>query len=316
MKAASESNAEVGDRANDAHRINGSDIGAKVVGEGANLGVTQAGRIEFAMNGGRINTDFIDNSAGVDCSDNEVNIKIALNGEVTAGRLSEADRDTLLVEMTDDVADLVLKDNILQTQALSIAERGGNAALAGHIRLIEALESSAAELDRQVEGLASDEQLRQRGLAGGALERPELAVVMAYAKMAIYDALVESPAGRGPAAGARPAQWLPRRDARALCRRHRRPPPAPRADRHPPDQRDWSTAAGWAWPSNSPKNWASALPMSPRRSSRCATCSTSAACGPPSTPPPSPARCISTCTSPVSRRCAARWPTPSAAPPA
>jgi glutamate dehydrogenase len=192
VKAANESNAEAGDRANDAHRINGSDIGAKVVGEGANLGVTQAGRIEFAMNGGRINTDFIDNSAGVDCSDNEVNIKIALNGEVTAGRLSPADRDQLLVEMTDEVADLVLKDNILQTQALSIAERGGNAALAGHIRLIEALESSAAELDRQVEGLASDEQLRQRGLAGGALERPELAVVMAYAKMAIYDALVDS----------------------------------------------------------------------------------------------------------------------------
>jgi glutamate dehydrogenase len=198
VKAQSESNAEAGDRANDAHRINGSDIGAKVVGEGANLGVTQAGRIEFAMNGGRINTDFIDNSAGVDCSDNEVNIKIALNGEVTAGRLSEADRDTLLVEMTDDVADLVLKDNILQTQALSIAERGGNAALAGHIRLIEALESSAAELDRQVEGLASDEQLRQRGLAGGSLERPELAVVMAYAKMAVYDALVESPLVEDP----------------------------------------------------------------------------------------------------------------------
>jgi glutamate dehydrogenase len=193
VKAAGESNAEAGDRANDAHRINGGDIGAKVVGEGANLGVTQAGRIEFAQNGGRINTDFIDNSAGVDCSDNEVNIKIALNGEVTAGRLSHADRDTLLVDMTDDVAELVLRDNILQTQALSIAERGGNAALAGHIRLIEALEASAAELDRQVEGLATNEQLNQRGLAGGALERPELAVVMAYAKMAIYDALVASP---------------------------------------------------------------------------------------------------------------------------
>ncbi|MGL4542460.1 MAG: NAD-glutamate dehydrogenase domain-containing protein, partial [Polymorphobacter sp.] len=171
-------------------------IGAKVVGEGANLGVTQAGRIEFAQNGGRINTDFIDNSAGVDCSDNEVNIKIALNGEITAGRLSQADRDALLIAMTDDVADLVLRDNILQTQALSIAERGGHAALAGHIRLIEALESSAAELDRQVEGLAANEQLNQRGLAGGALERPELAVVMAYAKMAIYDALIE-PASAG-----------------------------------------------------------------------------------------------------------------------
>ncbi len=192
VKATSESNADAGDRANDAHRIDGHEIGAKVVGEGANLGVTQAGRIEFAMKGGRINTDFIDNSAGVDCSDNEVNIKIALNAEVTAGRLAEADRDTLLVEMTDDVAQLVLNDNILQTQALSIAERGGSAALPGHVRLIQTLEASAAELDRKVEGLASDEVLLQRGRSGGALERPELAVVMAYAKMAIYDELMAS----------------------------------------------------------------------------------------------------------------------------
>ncbi len=198
VKASSESNADAGDRANDAHRIDGRDIGARVVGEGANLGVTQAGRIEFGGKGGRINTDFIDNSAGVDCSDNEVNIKIALNAEVIAGRLSAADRDALLVEMTDDVAQLVLADNILQTQALSIAERGGAPALAGHIRLIQTLEASAAELDRKVEGLASDEVLGQRGRNGGALERPELAVVMAYAKMAIYDALT-APAGAAAA---------------------------------------------------------------------------------------------------------------------
>ncbi len=193
VKAATESNADAGDRANDAHRIDGAEIGARVVGEGANLGVTQAGRIEFAARSGRINTDFIDNSAGVDCSDNEVNIKIALNAEVTAGRLTQADRDALLVEMTDEVAGLVLADNILQTQALSIAERGGVRALPGHIRLIQTLEASAAELDRKVEGLASDDQLIQRGRSGHGLERPELAVVMAYAKMAIYDALVVSP---------------------------------------------------------------------------------------------------------------------------
>ena len=192
VKAASESNAEVGDRANDAHRINGAEVGAKVIGEGANLGLTQAGRLEFAGKGGRLNTDFIDNSAGVDCSDNEVNIKIALNSEVAAGRLTEANRDTLLVEMTGDVAALVLRDNTLQTQALSIAERGGNPALPAHIRLIQTLEASAAKLDRAVEGLASDDALTQRGRAGGALERPELAVVMAYAKMAVYDALVGS----------------------------------------------------------------------------------------------------------------------------
>jgi glutamate dehydrogenase len=192
VKAAAESNADAGDRANDAHRINGADIGARVVGEGANLGVTQAGRIEFGLKGGRINTDFIDNSAGVDCSDNEVNIKIALNGEVLAGRLTEADRDALLVEMTDDVAGLVLADNILQTQALSLAERGGIGALPGHIRLIQTLEASAAELDRKVEGLPGDEALAQRGRSGHGLQRPELAVVMAYAKMAIYDALTET----------------------------------------------------------------------------------------------------------------------------
>ncbi|MBC7520162.1 MAG: NAD-glutamate dehydrogenase [Sandarakinorhabdus sp.] len=193
VKATGESNADAGDRANDAHRINGAEIGARVVGEGANLGVTQAGRIEFGAKGGRINTDFIDNSAGVDCSDNEVNIKIALNGEVTAGRLSGADRNALLVEMTDEVAHLVLADNIMQTQALSIAERSGAAALPGQMRLIQTLEASAAELDRKVEGLPSDDVLAQRGRVGGALERPELAVVMAYAKMAIYDGVVVSP---------------------------------------------------------------------------------------------------------------------------
>ena len=200
VKAAGESNADVGDRANDAHRIDGSAIGAKVVGEGANLGLTQAGRIEYASHGGRLNTDFIDNSAGVDCSDNEVNIKIALNAEVAAGRLTEAARNDLLAAMTDDVAALVLRDNTLQTQALSIAERGGVAALPGHIRLIEMLEDSAAELDRTVEGLATDEVLAQRGRAGQGLERPELAVVMAYAKMAVYDSIVAS-GGLGPAAG-------------------------------------------------------------------------------------------------------------------
>lgn len=192
VKAAAESSVAVGDRANDAHRVNGSEVGAKVIGEGANLGLTQAGRLEFAAKGGRLNTDFIDNSAGVDCSDNEVNIKIALGAEVAAGRLTMPDRNVLLAAMTDDVAALVLRDNHLQTQALSIAERGGATSLPGHIRLIQTLEASAAKLDRAVEGLASDEVLVQRGRAGGSLERPELAVVMAYAKMAVYDALVTS----------------------------------------------------------------------------------------------------------------------------
>jgi len=191
VKASNESNADAGDRANDGHRIDGREIGAKVVGEGANLGLTQAGRIEYAGRGGRLNTDFIDNSAGVDCSDNEVNIKIALNTELQAGRLPEADRDALLVAMTDDVAALVLRDNRLQTQALSIAERGGAAAVPAWLQLLQTLEISAAQLDRQVEGIASDEQLTQRARNGHGLERPELAVIMAYAKMAVYEALVD-----------------------------------------------------------------------------------------------------------------------------
>ena len=191
VKATTESNAQAGDRANDGHRIDGAEIGARVVGEGANLGLTQAGRIEYAARGGRLNTDFIDNSAGVDCSDNEVNIKIALNTVVQAGRLSEADRDTLLVEMTDDVAALVLRDNTQQTQALSIAERGGAAAVPAYIQLLQTLEVSAAQLDRRVEGLVSDEALVQRARTGRGLERPELAVVMAYSKMAVYEALVD-----------------------------------------------------------------------------------------------------------------------------
>ncbi|WP_164157394.1 NAD-glutamate dehydrogenase, partial [Sandarakinorhabdus rubra] len=196
VKAATESHADAGDRANDAVRVNARDLKARVIGEGANLGLTQAARIEFARAGaggagGRINTDFIDNSAGVDCSDHEVNIKIALNGEVAAGRLTRASRDALLKAMTDDVAELVLRDNRLQTQALSVAEAGGAGALPAFQRLIQALENEAG-LDRSVEGLAGDEALAQRAAAGEGLTRPELAVVMAYAKMAAYDALVAS----------------------------------------------------------------------------------------------------------------------------
>src|SRR3546814_16993868 len=123
--AAAENNADVGDPANDRLRVDGEQLRAKVVGEGANLGVTQAGRIAYALHGGRINTDFIDNSAGVDCSDNEVNIKIALNKDMREGRLSFEDRNTLLDSMTDSVAAIVLEDNRLQALGLSIAQAGG-----------------------------------------------------------------------------------------------------------------------------------------------------------------------------------------------
>ena len=194
VKAASENNVAVGDPANDRLRIDAEELRATAVGEGANLGLTQAARIAFASRGGRINTDFIDNSAGVDCSDNEVNIKIALNREVTEGRLAIEDRNTLLAEMTDDVSALVLEDNRLQTLALSIAEADGAAAVPGYVRAVELFESSG-RLDREVEGLASDQELLRRGLEGQGLTRPELAVLLATAKLAIQDSVEQSGLG-------------------------------------------------------------------------------------------------------------------------
>ncbi|MBW4331107.1 NAD-glutamate dehydrogenase [Stakelama sp. CBK3Z-3] len=188
IKAAAENNAEVGDPANDRLRVNAESLRAKVIGEGANLGVTQAGRIAFAMKGGRVNTDFIDNSAGVDCSDNEVNIKIALNREVMEGRLDFDKRNKLLARMTDDVGALVLEDNRLQTLALSFMEQDGAVAVPSYVRVIEILES-AGRLDRAVEGLAPNDDLLRRSQEGAGLTRPELAVLLATAKLALQDAV-------------------------------------------------------------------------------------------------------------------------------
>jgi len=187
VKAAAQPNSEVGDPANDAFRVDASALRAKAIGEGANLAITQAGRIEFAELGGRINTDFIDNSAGVDCSDNEVNIKIPLNREMAEERLSEAKRNALLASMTDEVSDLVLEDNRLQSLALSIAEAGGARALPGQVRTIELLETSG-RLDRRVEGLATSEQLLRRAQENRGLTRPELAVVLSMAKITLQEA--------------------------------------------------------------------------------------------------------------------------------
>jgi glutamate dehydrogenase len=192
VKARAQSNADAGDRANDANRVNGEDIRAKVVGEGANLGATQAGRIEYAARGGRINTDFIDNSAGVDCSDNEVNIKIPLNAEMAARRLAFDDRNALLTAMTENVASLVLEDNRLQTLALSIAERGGAAAVPTFVRIIELLEVGG-RFDRAVEGIDNNEALLRRGREGAGLTRPELAVILSHAKLALQDAIEKAP---------------------------------------------------------------------------------------------------------------------------
>jgi glutamate dehydrogenase len=191
VKAEAENNAAVGDPANDMLRVNAEALRCKVVGEGANLGITQAARIAFARNGGRINTDFIDNSAGVDCSDNEVNIKIALAAARRAGKLSEKRRTALLAEMTDEVADLVLEDNRLQALALSIAEIGGAQAIPSMVRLIETLEGTGA-LDRRTEGLADSEQLSRRSLDGAGMTRPELAVVLSSCKLVLQDAIENS----------------------------------------------------------------------------------------------------------------------------
>ena len=196
IKAAHENNVAVGDPANDALRIDGADVRARVIGEGANLGCTQAGRIEFALHGaagqgGRNNTDFIDNSAGVDCSDNEVNIKIALAGAKRAGRLDEPARVELLTAMTDEVSALVLEDNRLQALALSIAQAGGAQATASHIRLIETLEAGG-HLDRKTEGLADSDVLARRAADGRGLTRPELAVLLSSAKLVLQDALENS----------------------------------------------------------------------------------------------------------------------------
>ncbi|HQS70110.1 MAG: glutamate dehydrogenase [Novosphingobium sp. 28-62-57] len=197
VKASAQNNVDVGDPSNDAVRVSANEVRAKVIGEGANLGTTQAARIEFSLNvkesgGGRINTDFIDNSAGVDCSDNEVNIKIALAAAKRTGKLTEDARVDLLVSMTDDVAHLVLEDNRLQALALSIAEGGGAAAMPSWSRLIDVLEESG-DLDRKTEGLAGAEDLARRAAAGQGLTRPELAVLLSSSKLALQRALEDSP---------------------------------------------------------------------------------------------------------------------------
>ncbi|WP_336978914.1 NAD-glutamate dehydrogenase [Altererythrobacter fulvus] len=196
VKASSENNVAVGDPANDTLRVDGRDIRARVVGEGANLGCTQAGRIEFALRGnggtgGRINTDFIDNSAGVDCSDNEVNIKIAFAAARRAGKLGEARRDVLLAEMTDEVAAIVLEDNRLQALGLSIAQAGGAAAMPSYLRVIDKLEE-LGQLDRKTEGLADNETLARRAADGRGLTRPELAVLLSSCKLALQSAIEQS----------------------------------------------------------------------------------------------------------------------------
>jgi glutamate dehydrogenase len=210
VRASDESHAETGDRANDAIRINGRDLRAKVIGEGANLGMTQKGRIEYALRGGRLNTDFIDNSAGVDCSDHEVNIKILMNDVVENGDLTVKQRDQVLVEMTDEVAGFVLQDNYLQTQAISFAEYQGIELLDQQIALMRALEKQG-RLDRAIEFLPSDEVLGERQAGGKGLSRPELAILLSYSKMTLYDDLLPSDLPDDPKLVGDTARYFPRR---------------------------------------------------------------------------------------------------------
>ena len=191
VKASDESQVEVGDRTNDALRVDARELRCKVVGEGGNLGFTQRGRIEAALAGRRLNTDAIDNSAGVDCSDHEVNIKILLNDLVAAGDMTVKQRNKLLVQMTEEVAQLVLRDNYLQTQAISVAERQGWYRIDQHGRFMRSLERMG-KLDRYIEFLPDDESIKIRLAQRQGLTRPELAVLLAYAKLTLYEELLPS----------------------------------------------------------------------------------------------------------------------------
>ncbi|UXJ51089.1 NAD-glutamate dehydrogenase [Pseudomonas citronellolis] len=191
VKSSKESHADVGDKANDALRVDGRELRVKVVGEGGNLGVTQLGRVEFGLNGGACNTDFIDNAGGVDCSDHEVNIKILLNEVVAAGDMTGKQRNVLLAEMTEQVGDLVLGNNYKQTQALSLAERRARERIAEYKRLMSDLEARG-KLDRALEFLPNDEALAERIAAGQGLTRAELSVLISYSKIDLKESLLKS----------------------------------------------------------------------------------------------------------------------------
>ncbi len=210
VKADSESHADAGDRANTPLRIDGRELRCQVVGEGGNLGLTQLGRIEAARNAGvLLNTDFIDNSAGVDTSDHEVNIKILLNELVAKGQLAFEDRNQLLVEMTDEVAELVLNDNYRQNQAISLMERMSVARLGSKQHFVRTLEAQG-KLDRGIEYLPSDAEFEERRARGEGLTRPELSVLLSYAKIELYQRLLESDVPEDPHLSTELARYFPR----------------------------------------------------------------------------------------------------------
>ncbi len=191
IRATTESDADAGDKANDAIRITALEVRAKAIGEGANLGVTQRARIEYDRQGGRVNTDAIDNSAGVNSSDMEVNIKIALGAAIRSERLDLKKRNRLLASMTEEVGDLVLRNNYLQTLSLSLTEREGMDDFGFQARLMDQLEDRGL-LNRVVELLPDDAAMKEKQANGEPLSRPEIAVLLAYAKIVLFDDLLAS----------------------------------------------------------------------------------------------------------------------------
>lgn len=188
VKSSIETHTDVGDRANDGLRVDGREVNAKIIGEGGNLGMTQRGRIEFALKGGRVNTDFVDNVGGVDCSDNEVNIKIFLNGLVANGDLTLKQRNQILESMKDEVGSIVIEDAYGQSESISVTEAQGVSLMKEQIRFIHHMEK-AGYLDRALEHIPDDETLLERERQGMGLTRPELSVLMAYGKMALKEEL-------------------------------------------------------------------------------------------------------------------------------
>ena len=223
VKAREESHADVGDRANDAVRVDATQLRCRVVGEGGNLGFTQRARIEAARAGVRLNTDAIDNSAGVDCSDHEVNIKVLLGDVEGEGELTRKQRDKLLVQMTDEVAAQCLNDNYLQTLGISVIESLGPARLDLQQRMMQTLER-AGRLDRAVEFLPGDEQLDELRNQGRGLTRPEISVLYAYAKIALFGELLQSDLPDDPYLASELDLYFPEpliKKYRKFIRRHR-----------------------------------------------------------------------------------------------
>jgi glutamate dehydrogenase len=210
VKAESESDADVGDRANDPVRVNGNQVRAKVIGEGGNLGLTQLGRIEFSLAGGRINTDALDNSAGVDCSDHEVNIKILIDSLVTAGKVNAADRTELLVSMTDEVGQLVLADNEDQNDLMGTSRANAASLLPVHARMIRDFVKQHG-LNRELEALPSEKEIGRRTEAGIGLTSPELATLMAHVKLALKSELLSRDIPDQEAFAARLPSYFPSR---------------------------------------------------------------------------------------------------------